>query len=68
MPILAKTWPRRFYSIEDQQILEITLLGYDDEISWKLTDKGLVIDFPSEANHQPAYVFKIETDLGQFRD
>lgn len=42
------------------KIKSLKMLGYDDVIEWKQTDKGLQIKFPKQKKSDYAYVFKIE--------
>lgn len=61
--ISENKWARHFYSIKKSQIDGIELLGYDGEIKYDMSDKGLFINFPRNASDQHAYVFKIRTDF-----
>jgi len=40
-------------------VSHVELLGCDQELRWKQTDNGLVIDLPSRKPNEMAYVFKI---------
>jgi len=40
-------------------VSHVELLGYDQELRWKQTDNGLVIDLPSRKPNEMTYVFKI---------
>lgn len=46
----------------DVQIKEVSLLGYDGDISWKLTDSGLALTTPSTKVDESAIVFRIKAD------
>lgn len=48
--------------IGDSNIQEVSLLGSDEKITWKQTDKGLQVSFPKEKPCAFAYAFKITFD------
>ena len=48
--------------IGDSNIQEVSLLGSDEKITWKQTDKGLQVSFPKEKPCAFAYAFKIAFD------
>ena len=43
------------------EVTNVSLLGFEGEISWKMTDKGLMIDLPDTMVSDKAIVFKLET-------
>jgi len=43
------------------EIRKVTLLGYDGQISWQMSEEGLVINLPDEKINDMAIVFKLET-------
>ncbi len=53
-------YPSEFYIIEPDDIKSIRLLGYDGELSWRLTGKGLIINLPQQPPCEYAFVVKIE--------
>ncbi|OPZ27507.1 MAG: Alpha-L-fucosidase [Bacteroidetes bacterium ADurb.BinA174] len=46
-------------TVNDAKILDVSLLGSKEKIDWKLTDKGLVLRFPSTKPCDYAYSFKV---------
>ncbi|MBD3353068.1 MAG: hypothetical protein GF364_16425 [Candidatus Lokiarchaeota archaeon] len=48
-----------YYLIENSDIASIHLLGYDEELKWKLTNKGLNIELPAEKPCEHALTIKI---------
>ena len=46
----------------DLKVNDISLLGYEGEIKWELTDKGIAITLPEEKISDMAIVFKLETE------
>ena len=53
-------YPQQFYIIEPEDIRSIKLIGYQGDVKWELTPKGLVVDMPEEPPCQHAYTIKIE--------
>lgn len=49
-------------AVRDAKILDVSLLGSEEKIDWKLTNKGLVLRFPSTKPCDYAYSFKITFD------
>jgi len=49
-----------FVGIYPSEIKSITMLGDDEELKWKVSENGLVINVPKEKPCGYAYVFKIE--------
>jgi hypothetical protein len=43
-----------------EEIKRISLLGHDEDLEWKLTRSGLVVDLPDEPPSEHAHVIKIE--------
>jgi alpha-L-fucosidase len=48
------------YRVGEGSIRSVTLLGYEEELSWTHHPGGLTIDLPEEVPGNFAYVFKIE--------
>lgn len=46
----------------DLKVNKLSLLGYDGDISWEITDAGLAIALPDEPTNEMAIVFKLETE------
>jgi alpha-L-fucosidase len=46
-------------AIADAEILNVTLLGSDEKITWQQTDEGLKLSFPKNKPCDYAYSFKI---------
>ena len=46
---------------KDIKIEDISLLGSDEKVDWKITDKGINIKFPTIKPTEYAHVFKIKT-------
>lgn len=46
----------------DLKVNKLSLLGYDGDISWEMTDAGLAIELPDEPTNEMAIVFKLETE------
>ena len=46
----------------DLEVKNIALLGYEGDISWEATDKGLKISLPSDVINEMAIVFKLDTE------
>jgi alpha-L-fucosidase len=46
---------------DDYPVQRVTLLGMQENLPFRLTEAGLILDFPASANEQVAYVYKIET-------
>jgi alpha-L-fucosidase len=49
-------------AIADAKILEVKMLGSDEEIAWTKTDEGLKLSFPQTKPCEYAYTFKITFD------
>ena len=49
-------------SIADAEILNVSLLGSEEQIKWTKTDKGLKLSFPENKPCDYAYSFKISFD------
>jgi alpha-L-fucosidase len=45
---------------EADEIKRISMLGYEDELDWKISDDALVIETPEQKPCEHAFVFKIE--------
>ena len=43
-----------------EEIKRISLLGHDEDLEWRLTRSGLVVDLPDEPPGEHAHVIKIE--------
>jgi hypothetical protein len=43
-----------------EEIKRISLLGHDEDLEWKLTRSGLVVDLPDEPPSDHSHVLKIE--------
>lgn len=48
--------------ISDAKLLNVSMLGSDEKIDWKVTDQGLVLRFPPTKPCDYAYSFKITFD------
>ncbi|MDD2300348.1 MAG: alpha-L-fucosidase, partial [Fermentimonas sp.] len=48
--------------IDDAEILNVNMLGSDENILWEVTDEGLTLSFPKEKPCNYAYTFKISFD------
>lgn len=46
-------------AVNDAEILNVSLLGSDEKVTWKLTDDGLSLEFPKKKPCEFAYAFKI---------
>ena len=53
--VIVESIESRFYKIKS-----VTMLGSDQKIEWKLSEKGLELTMPSEATNEMAVVFKVE--------
>ncbi|MDD4570801.1 MAG: alpha-L-fucosidase [Tepidanaerobacteraceae bacterium] len=58
--ILVKSLDKE--TVSDTKILDVSLLGSEDKIDWKLTDEGLELSFPLEKQCNHAYSFKRSFD------
>jgi alpha-L-fucosidase len=58
--LLIKSFAKDSLPLE-MQIKDVSMLGYDQEIKWNLTDEGLFISVPSDTIDVMANVFKIKT-------
>ena len=47
-------------SFYKEEIKRISLLGHDEDLDWKFTRSGLVVDLPDEPPTEHAHVLKIE--------
>lgn len=60
----ARSWHKRnvtLKSVPEDQIKNISLLGYPGRVDWETTTSGLRIDLPAKFKSKiPIYVFKIE--------
>ena len=48
--------------VRNAKILNVEMLGTDENITWKQTDEGLLVNFPSKKPCETAYSFKISFD------
>ena len=46
----------------DLEVTYISLLGYDGDLSWEKTDKGIEISLPEKPVNEMAIVFKLDTE------
>jgi alpha-L-fucosidase len=49
-------------AVADAKIMDVKMLGSNEKINWKQTDKGLQLSFPKEKPCEYAYSFKITFD------
>lgn len=49
-------------TIGDLKVNNVSLLGYEDKISWDMKDSGLEISLPDDTLNEMAIVFKLDTE------
>ncbi len=49
------------------RILDVTMLGSDEDIGWELTNEGLILTMPQVAPNEMAVVFRVDKHFGKER-